>query len=97
MGVGYIHYSPRRRPHYHDEVIFSVQSKADLLNNVLPFMDVYLPPSKKREQYLEWKRQLLFFWEHNARRRRLCTIDGCTAPQRAKKVCRRHYFQRYRR
>jgi hypothetical protein len=79
----------------HDEATFAVQSTKELADVVVPFMDTFLPPSKKREQYLAWRRQLLAFWEHDARRRRPCTVEGCDRLQRAKGYCRHHYFKRF--
>jgi hypothetical protein len=58
-------------------------------------MDEHLPDSHKRTQYLVWRAQLLDYWEHRARRRRPCTVAGCEQPQRAKGVCRHHYYERY--
>ena len=63
----------------------------------MPFMDEHLPPSHKREQYLVWRAQLLDYWEHQARRRRPCRVEGCAEPTRAKGLCRRHYFAEFRR
>lgn len=68
FGVGRIYRSSRRRPHYDDEVQFSVQSVRDLVEVVVPFMDAHLPESHKRDQYLEWRARLLDHWEHRARR-----------------------------
>jgi hypothetical protein len=69
----------------------------DHVEVIVPFMDQHLPPSHKREQYLAWRAQLLDYWDNHARRRRPCTIDGCDRPQRAKGLCRHHYFVEYRR
>jgi hypothetical protein len=55
----------------------------------VPFMDVHLPPSYKREQYLEWRVRLLHFWEHRYRRWP-CRVDGCTQPARAFGLCTEH-------
>jgi hypothetical protein len=88
---------PRRHAHFDDEVHFSVRKMKDLVEVVVPFMDEHLPPSHKREQYLVWRAQLLDYWKHDAKRRRPCTIDGCERLQRAKGLCRQHYFQQYRR
>jgi hypothetical protein len=92
FGVGAVHDFPRRRPHYDDEVSFQVQSIRELVTVVVPFMDEHLPPSHKREQYLTWRAALLDYWEHHAQRRRPCTIEGCEQPQRAKRLCRHHYY-----
>ena len=95
LGVGQVFHYGRRRPHYHDEVVFAVQSIRELVHHLVPFMDAYLPASKKRAQYLEWREELLRYWDEEAKRRRPCTIDGCRETRRAKGLCRRHYHSRY--
>jgi hypothetical protein len=95
LGVGHIYAYKRRQAHFDDEVVFAVRKMKDLVEVVVPFMDEHLPPSHKREQYLARRTQLLDYWEHSARRRRPCTVEGCDAPQRAKGVCRHHYYERY--
>lgn len=51
FGVGFVLHSPRRKPHYDDEVVFQVRRMKDLLTVIVPFMDEHLPPSYKRVQY----------------------------------------------
>jgi hypothetical protein len=97
FGVGRLGRSPRRKPHYDDEVTFRVDRLRDLVDVVVPFMDEHLPPSYKRHQYEAWRGQLLEYWEHRAKRRRACTVDGCDSPQRARGLCRHHYYATYRR
>lgn len=97
LGVGHLYRYPRRQPHFHDEAVFVVQSAEELVHHVVPFMDAYLPYSKKRDQYISWRSALVDFWNNEIKRRRACTIDGCSALQRAKNVCRRHYYLIYRR
>lgn len=96
FGVGHVRYYPRRKAHYDDEVIFSVRKMSDLIEVIVPFMDEHLPPSFKRSQYEAWRSHLVDYWEHHARRRRRCTVDGCDEPQRARGVCRRHYYQLFK-
>ena len=93
FGVGCLTRSPRRKPHYDDEVQFTVQATRDLVEVVVPFMDAHLPPSYKREQYLEWRARLLDYWEHRFRRRKRCIFEDCDAPARAHGLCRRHLWQ----
>lgn len=97
IGGGHIYRYRRRRPHFQDEAVFVVQSICELVEHVVPFMDAYLPKSKKRRQYEQWKRQLLAYWNKDASRRRCCTSVGCSRPRRAKRLCRAHYYDRYRR
>lgn len=95
LGVGGVGTAPRRKGHYDDEVTYSVQSLRDLVEVVVPFLDEHLPPSHKRGQYLTWREQLVTYWTDEARRRRLCRVDGCDRPSRAKGLCRRHYYAAY--
>jgi hypothetical protein len=67
FGCGWVRQYRRRRPHYDDEVVFAVQSKRDLGDVVLPFMDAHLPASYKRSQYLAWRAELLDAWERRSR------------------------------
>lgn len=93
LGVGRIHAYPRRERRYDDEIQYSVQSIHDLIGVVVPFMDEHLPPSHKREQYLEWRQQILEYWESRAQRARPCTIEGCESVRRAHGLCRRHLHE----
>lgn len=95
LGVGTVCTSPRRKPHYDDEVSWQVQSLRELVEVVVPFMDEHLPPCHKREQYEVWRAALLEYWEHGMRRRRPCRRDGCEEPSRCKGLCRRHYYAAY--
>ncbi len=92
LGVGHITYAPRRQAHYDDEVCFAVRSLPELVGVIVPFMDEHLPPSYKRIQYEAWRTRLLEYWEHDAKRIRTCTIEGCDRPRRAKRLCRAHYY-----
>jgi hypothetical protein len=88
FGVGRVYRSPRRKAHYDDEVTCAIQSMRDHLAVTIPFMDAHLPESYKRTQYLMWRAELLDYWEHRAKRRRTCTVDGCERPRRAHGYCR---------
>jgi hypothetical protein len=92
FGVGYVRWFARRKPHYDDEARWTVRRLRDLTGVIVPFMDVHLPVSHKRVQYLVWRAALFDHWEHRARRTRTCTIDGCDAPHRAHGWCRRHLY-----
>lgn len=92
FGCGSVFNYARREPHYDDECTFVMQGIRDHLEVTIPFMDAHLPVSYKREQYLAWRDRLLEYWEHDAKRVRPCTVDGCDAPRRAHGLCRRHLY-----
>lgn len=92
LDVGSVTYSPRRKPHYDDEVQFVVQSTRELVEVVVPFMDAHLPPSYKRDQYEVWRARLLEHWTHNARRRKTCSEGECSVPAKAYGLCRHHLW-----
>lgn len=89
FGCGTVHAYPRRMPHFDDEVRFQVRRFADLCTVISPFMDEHLPPSRKRDQFEEWRMTLLA--DAPRRARRPCRIDGCTRAHRAKGLCSTHY------
>jgi hypothetical protein len=92
FGCGHIVRSPRRRPHYDDEVRYEVCRLRDLVEVVVPFMDSHLPCSYKRAQYLRWRAALIEYWEQRAKRVRPCTVPGCEKPRRAHGLCRHHLY-----
>jgi hypothetical protein len=92
FGCGGIYRYPRRQAHYDDECAFAIQSLKDHVEVTIPFMDAHLPASHKREQYLAWRAALLDYWEHDAKRVRPCTVEGCDRPRRAHQLCRAHLF-----
>jgi hypothetical protein len=95
FGVGRVYEYPRREVHYDDEVTFTVRSLRELIEVIVPFMDEHLAPSYKRVQYEPWRDALVDYWETRAKRRRFCTEDGCDEPNRARGLCRRHYYERF--
>lgn len=95
LGVGRVYAYPPRREGYEGSAVFGVRSHPDLVNVVVPFMDKFLIESYKRQQFMVWRAALLDFWEHRAKRRRPCTMDGCDLPRRARGLCRRHYYLAY--
>lgn len=95
LGVGSVRAYARRKEHFDDEACLAVRKLRDLVEVIVPFMDAHLPPSHKRVQYLVWREQLIDYWENRARRVRPCTVEGCEKPQRAKGVCRHHYYVRF--
>jgi hypothetical protein len=94
LGAGHIYDSSRREEHHDDQTAYMVQSLRELIDVVVTFMDAHLPPSYKREQYLDWRERLLDYWEHRAKRVRPCTVEGCDKPRRAHGLCRQHLYSR---
>jgi hypothetical protein len=97
LGCGRVTWRRRRKDHYDDEVTFVVRRMKDLVEVVIPFMDEHLPPSYKRQQFEPWRAEVLEYWDTGVRRRRGCTVEGCEVPQRAKGLCRHHYYEEFRR
>jgi len=95
FGVGHVYEHPRRKEHYDDEVTYVVQPLRELLEVIVPFMDEHLAPSYKRTQYEAWRAELLDYWETRAKRRRSCSRDDCDRPNRARGLCRRHYYEAF--
>jgi hypothetical protein len=93
LGRGGVFRYARRKPHFDDECVFAIQGLQDHVEVTIPFMDVHLPESHKRTQYLTWRAALLDYWEHDAKRVRACTVDGCDRPGRARQLCRAHLFE----
>jgi hypothetical protein len=95
LGTGCVYeYAPRKQ-HYDGEAQYRLGSHKLLIETLLPFMDEHLPPSYKREQYLEWRARLLDYWEHKAKRVRPCTVEGCEEPRRAHGLCRHHLYEMF--
>lgn len=78
-------------------VCFTIGALPELVHVVVPFMDEHLAPSSKRIQYEAWRASLLEYWEHEAKRVRACTFEGCQRPRRAKGSCLSHHYDAYRR
>jgi hypothetical protein len=95
FGCGRRLWRRRRKPTYDDEVTYLVRRLRDLVEVIVPFMDEHLPPSYKRTQYENWRSELLDYWEHGARRRKACAVEGCEVPRRAKGLCRHHYYDAF--
>ena len=73
FAVGHIFSSPRRRPHFDDEVAFQVRKLADLVGVIVPFMDEHLPNSYKHMQYRTSRVEVLNAWNLRSARRRQIT------------------------
>lgn len=66
LGAGHITDAARRQPHHDDQSTFAIGSAHDLIGLVVPFMDQHLPPSHKRDQYLDWRERLFDYWDRRA-------------------------------
>jgi hypothetical protein len=90
FGCGFASRWTRRKPHYEDEVTFTVKKLRDLVEVLVPFMDEHLPPSYKRQQFLEWRTELLQYWTERAIR--VCSAPGCSRTRRGEGLCATHRF-----
>lgn len=91
FGCGTVHAYARRAPTFDDEVRFQVRRFADLRNVIVPFMDEHLPPSRKRDQFDAWRHELLADATRRSTPPRVCRVEGCGRPHRAKGLCSTHY------
>jgi hypothetical protein len=96
FGVGGLSGSRRRQPHLDDEVTYQVSALRDLIGTIVPFMDGWLPPCHKRQQYERWREQVVHRWETRSRQAQGCAIPGCDRAHRARGLCRQHYYERFR-
>ena len=67
-GVGTICRSPPRSERTKGAVIWAVQSRVELLDVVVPWLDDHLAPCHKRQQYEAWRAALLVAGRPRSRR-----------------------------
>lgn len=97
FGVGTVRVGPPRRPGGRRVAVFQVRRLGDLAEVVVPALDAWLPRCHKRSQFDRWRDVLLARWRSGTRRPRVCTLEGCEQRHRARGLCRRHYYEQFRR
>ena len=97
FGCGRTTWRRRRRSHYDDEVTF-VRAAAPRPRGGDRPVHGRAPSAflQARASTKVWRAALLDYWEHSARRRRTVHRGRLRAPsQRAKGLCRRHYYEAF--
>lgn len=59
FAVGNVYCYPPRRAGHDGTAIFTVQRRRDLVDVIVPFFDVWLPTSRKLDQFRAWRASLL--------------------------------------
>jgi len=97
LGVGSINDQPPRNERWQPESSYRVSTILSHERATIPFMDRYLLPSHKREQYEAWKEAMrAYALERNVRwgrGRSICSIADCELVVRGRGLCRHHYYR----
>lgn len=97
LGYGSINDTPPRRPGWSPLSHFRINSRRGHRAATIPFAEAYLLPSRKREQFEQWR--AAFIALEQARPSRWgqgpspCSISGCDRPVRGRGLCRHHYYR----
>jgi hypothetical protein len=95
VGGGSIRTEPPRREGWQPTCTLSIGSNRQHLRTTIPFYDRYLVTSAKREQYLDWKAELLDYLRAHptqwGKGPSPCRI--CGKPVRGRGLCRSHYYE----
>jgi hypothetical protein len=97
VGVGSIRRIPPRQVSHLEQVCYTVNSRRAHFSATIPFMEQYLLPSAKRDQFERWRDALI---EHErahpskyGKGPSPCSEPGCEKPVRGRGLCRSHYYR----
>jgi hypothetical protein len=97
LGFGSIHERPPARPGWQPTSVYSVTSRKVHFASTIPFMERYLLPSAKREQFERWRDELRRYDALHpnpaVRGRSTCSVEGCGGLVRGRGLCRSHYYR----
>jgi hypothetical protein len=97
LGAGAIAEKPPRQPNHLPVCEFSIRSNSIHRAVTIPFMERFLLPCQKREQFDHW-RDRLYAYEADrpsqyGRGPSPCSVAGCENPVRGRGLCRAHYHR----
>jgi hypothetical protein len=97
IGFGSIYRSRSRHPKWKPTVTYAVNSLKAHWQATIPFVERYLLPCAKRNQFDQWRSELAdYVGRHNVRcgrGRSICAMDGCPRIVRGRGLCRVHYYR----
>lgn len=97
LGVGSIHELRRNTPRWEPQSRFFVNSLLAHQQVTIPYFDAFLLGGAKREQFVQWRDQLLAYVDRHqirwGRGRSTCKIPGCCGLVRGRGLCRSHYYR----
>jgi hypothetical protein len=97
LGFGSVSDVKARRDGWLPSSQLVVHSQRAHLAATIPFATRFLPPSKKRVQYLTWLKEFESYCrDHPSRWGRgpsICNVHGCSREVRARGLCRSHYYE----
>jgi hypothetical protein len=97
LGAGSIREKGAGKPGWLSTCEFAIRSSATHRTVTIPFMERFLLPCHKREQFEHWRDEL---YRYEARRPSQygrgpssCSVPGCEKPVRGRQLCRSHYYR----
>jgi hypothetical protein len=97
LTAGSIYVRRGAREHHQPIATLLISSRIDHHRATIPFAEVFLPPSVKREQFEQWRDALYAYEDHDSirwgRGPSTCREPDCERPVRGRGLCRRHYYR----
>jgi hypothetical protein len=97
LGFGSIQHRRRRRAHWQPTCTLHIHSIWAHRQATIPFAETFLLPCAKRQQFQQWRDELLAYDKAHPNRYRRgpspCSIPGCGKPVRGSMLCRSHYYR----
>jgi hypothetical protein len=97
LGFGSIRYAPSQRSGWQPTYVYTINSLLAHQKATIPFVERYMFPCAKRDQFEVWKHAIEDYIERHkvrwGRGRSVCSEEECHRPVRGRGLCRRHYYR----